>query len=56
MMKGLIIAFLAVAGLSANAEVAGPLWGCQIKAVLSGKSVGVIVSVTNIEGVGAIKR
>lgn len=53
-MKKLIIAAAALVGIAAQADVAGPLTGCQLKGVMAGNSVGVGISVTQVEGTGVV--
>ena len=53
-MKKLLILAAALVGFSAGAETAGPLWACELAGVMSGKSVSVGFSVTDIKGAGVI--
>ncbi|MGE0763123.1 MAG: hypothetical protein AB7N80_07595 [Bdellovibrionales bacterium] len=53
-MKKLILATVALIGFTTHADVAGPLWGCKVSGVISGKSVSLGLSVTDIQGDGVI--
>lgn len=53
-MKKMIIVAAALLGIAAQADVGGPLYGCQLKGTMAGNSVGVGLSVTQVEGIGTV--
>jgi hypothetical protein len=53
-MKTIMIALVSLIGFAAQADVAGPAWTCHLNGTLEGKSLGIVLDITHIEGAGNI--
>ena len=46
-MKQFIVALVAMIGIGAHADATGPAWVCELDGTLSGKSIGIVLDITD---------